>query len=150
MPYAVSIDTSAYKPRRFSERNWEPGLLNSQMRALGAFKSTERSLRQLRWRINMFLSGCGIIGAVDDCVMEKYAKWAAHPKNTIHFFDEGCKFERTMRPECPGFHQGYYNIENALAKLEKDGVVDIPFSAAYDSRQYDKRMNGCFMRIIKK
>lgn len=45
--------------------------------------------------------------------------------------------------------QGYFDIDKYLNILKETGVIQIPFSALYDIRQYDKRMNGCYMEIKK-
>lgn len=45
--------------------------------------------------------------------------------------------------------QGYFDIDDVLEKLKKEGTVRIPFSWLYDIRQYDKAMDGCYMKITK-
>lgn len=36
-----------------------------------------------------------------------------------------------------------------MKKLKVDGVIRVPFKWLYDTRQYDKAMDGCYMKIIK-
>lgn len=45
--------------------------------------------------------------------------------------------------------QGYFSVGQVMEKLKTEGVVEIPFKWLYDIRQYDKAMDGCFMRLEK-
>ena len=145
MKYRVTINTDAYKPLRCSKKNWEPGTINSQMRRLNGWKSTERSLKEVYWRIELFLHGTVL--NVDKKDESHYTKWLTAPKNHLEYIDEPVGIKRTMLPECPSWHQGYTNVGAKLDELKKNGVVIIPFSAAYDDRQYIKNMDGCYMQI---
>ena len=52
-------------------------------------------------------------------------------------------------PKTVGFMQGYFDIDSVLEKLRAEGMVKVPFKWLYDSRQYDKHMDGCYMEITK-
>ena len=52
MAYKVRIDTSAYKDRKCSQKNWEPGTLNDFMHAINGWSIRENNLRELNWRIS--------------------------------------------------------------------------------------------------
>lgn len=147
MSYYARISTDAYRPFRCSTVNWEPGTINSQMAALNGWTSLERSLLEVRWRIEMFLRGSALIAHMNPEELAAYKRWARQSKNRIVYMDLPCGVEREMRPECPSWHQGYVSIEKLLDILRAKGVVQIPFSYAYDSRQYSKRMDRCFMEI---
>lgn len=60
-----------------------------------------------------------------------------------------CGFERKQYLSGYGFMQGYFRVGEAMEKLKKDGAVRVPFKWLYDSRQYDKAMNGCYMEFVK-
>ena len=140
MSYLVSIYTDSYKPRRCSQRNWEPGTTNSQVRVLGRFRCVETTLQEVCWRINMFLSGTSFEESARD--------WEHQVRNRIEYLDDPCGILRTMKPELPGFHQGCCNVGAKIDVLRQFGSVRIPFSAAYDSRQYLRNMDGCYMEIV--
>ena len=147
MPYYVRISTDAFRPFRCSAMNWEPGTINSQMAALNGWTSRERSLLEVRWRIEMFLRGSALSAHMNPEELAAYKRWARQPKNRIVYMDLPCGVEREMRPECPPWHQGYASVEKLLDLLRTNGKVQIPFSFAYDSRQYSRRMDRCFMEI---
>ena len=52
-------------------------------------------------------------------------------------------------PKTVGFMQGYFSVGTVLEKLKTEGTVKVPFKWLYDSRQYDKHMDGCYMEITK-
>lgn len=142
--YIITINTKAFRPFRCSKKNWEPGTINSIMMALDDWSTVERTEREVEWRINMFLSGHGHPHEGDEM---DYQLWSEQSVNKISFMDEPCGIERETKPECPGFHQGYYRIEQYMNELQKKRQVCIPFSAAYDGRQYKKNLDGCYMLI---
>ena len=147
--YRVSISTSAYKPRRRSKANWEPGTMNDYMAAINGWNTIEHNLQEVEWRLYMF-QGSGIpVSAMDEnCnVSDAYTAWEQQPCNKITYLDKLCGFERTQKVTGYGFTQGYFSIGTVLATLEKNGSVIIPFSWLYDARQYCKNMDGCFMLI---
>lgn len=45
--------------------------------------------------------------------------------------------------------QGYFDIDKVLEQLKKEGFAKVLFSWLYDTRQYDKCMDGCYMEITK-
>lgn len=141
--YRVIIDTSNYRNRRCSKKNWEPGTMNNFMAALNGWKITEPNLKKLKWRIELF-AGNG--GCWDD---SEWVEWLNQPKNSFNYFDELCGFERVGKPEAYGFKQGYFNIDSVIKTIREDGYAKIPFKWCYDLRQYDNHMDGCYMEIIK-
>ena len=52
MAYRVSIDTSAYKDKKCSEKNWEAGTMNDFMHAINGWSIREGNLRELSWRLS--------------------------------------------------------------------------------------------------
>lgn len=142
MSYSVTINTGAYKPRRCSKKNWEPGTLNNYMEALNGWSSVEPTLREVKWRIQLF---CGQDAYADD----GWETWYKQPHNTIEYYDKLCGFPRKQTVSGYGFLQGYFNIDNVLTKLEIDGTIKIPFKWLYDTRQYLRNMDGCYMQITK-
>lgn len=144
--YKISINTQAYRPMRCSKQNWEPGTINNFMEALGKYKVTERSLAGVKRRIDIF----------DGCWHNLYEvngtegfSWYDNPKNKCHitFYDELCGFNRTHDVAPYGFKQGYFNHQKVIDELLKNGVAKIPFAWVYDIRQYNKRYDGCYMKI---
>lgn len=49
--YQAVINTDGYKLMPCSKKNWEAGTINDFMLAINGWKSTERSLQEVRWRI---------------------------------------------------------------------------------------------------
>ena len=47
MAYKVRIDTSKYKDRRCSQKNWEPGTMNDFMHAINGWSIRENNLQEL-------------------------------------------------------------------------------------------------------
>lgn len=146
MPYTVVVNTDAYRQRRCSKENWEPGTTNSFMKAVNGWRTEEPDIESVKWRIEMFLHGTPL-DAFDD---PKCNEWYNDPKNQIKYHDMPCDIMRNAFIECPGWHQGYCRIGKLLEELETSGHVRIPFAYAYDMRQYIKNMDGCFMEISKK
>lgn len=142
--YNVRISTEAYVPRKASKKNWEPGTMNDFMAALNGWKSRVTNIKLVRWQIELFLRGSVTYGPD-----QKEEALAFMEKNRITYRDHLCGFDREEYVECPGFHQGYCDINKILEDLKKKGRVRIPFSWAYDSRQYVKNMDGCYMEIEK-
>ena len=44
--------------------------------------------------------------------------------------------------------QGYFDIDEIMGKLKDERTVKVPFKWLYDIRQYDKCMDGCYMKMI--
>lgn len=153
--YKVTINTDAYKCRACSKKDWEPGTMNDYMIALNGWNTTENSLREVMWRLEMF-HGNDFVNSewtanprTETGLSDRYTKWRNKRCNTVTYFDRLCGFKRRQRPSGYGFMQGYFSIEETIQKLKKDGTVKIPFSYLYDTRQYYKGMNGCYMEITK-
>ena len=149
MPYKVTISTAAYKHRRCSVKNWEPGTVNDFMEALDGWKITEPNLQNLEWRVLMFEGRMPHIYEGDP-QWEDYKRWKNQPCNRIHYRDKLCELDRTEEVCPPGWKQGTgIRFDAVKQALREDGYIKIPFSVVYDARQYDKHMNGCFMEIKK-
>jgi hypothetical protein len=131
--YKIKISTQAYKPMRCSKNTWEKGTVNDFMKALNNWETTENDLAQIKTRLEVF---AGHIVNSDKT-------------NSITFYDKLCECNRTENIAPYGFKQGYVKIESIIAELQSNGYVKIPFKAVYDSRQYNKKFNGCYMEIIK-
>lgn len=146
--YIITINTAAYKPMQANMKCWERGTINDFMEALNGYKVTERSLKAVKRRINLF-DGHGHSDAED---INEYFNWLNNPKNKarITFYDKLCEMERTEDVAPYGFKQGYFDIEKVLDVLKSKGVVTIPFEWVYDIRQsLSKRFKGCYMQIVK-
>lgn len=153
--YKVLINTDSYNCKRCSKKNWEPGTMNDYMIALNGWHTVEHSLREVMWRLMMFQGNDfphsewvdkpnGESGLSD-----RYTKWRNKKCNTIKYMDRLCGFERKQMPMGYGWKQGYFNIDEVIENLKKDGIVKVPFKWLYDIRQYDKCMDGCYMLIEK-
>ncbi len=149
MAYKVRIDTSNYKDRRCSQKNWESGTMNDFMHAIDGWSVRENNLQELKWRIN-YIAGMGSCGVTDED-KAKYLDWCNRhqKKNYVTFMDNLCGFERKEKVKAYGFTQGYVRAEFIIEELRKNGIVKIPFSKFYDSRQYLKNMDGCFVEITR-
>lgn len=149
--YKVTINTDAYKRRACSKKNWEPGTMNDYMNVINGWHTTEYSIKQVVWRIGMF-PGCGYLSGWNKertDYTEQYKKWRNRRCNQITYFDRICGFERTQEIRGYGFTQGYFNVDDTIKELKKNGVIRIPFKWLYDMRQYYKGMDGCYMEIVK-
>lgn len=150
--YKVSIHTDAYKPRRCSKKNWEPGTMNDYMAAINGWNTIEHSLKEVEWRLYLFQGNNHLIS---EWVEEKadysdeYKAWLQQPCNIITYLDKLCGLERTQLTSGYGYMQGYFRVAKVLAELEENGTVKIPFKWLYDTRQYCKNMDGCYMQITK-
>lgn len=149
MAYRVRIDTSMYKDRRCSEKNWEPGTMNDFMHAINGWVVRENNLKELKWRIQYIGHIGGYPSNEED--FEIYKLWLERhsKKNKIIFKDKLCQMERIEPVRMYGFAQGYVNIDKIIEKVLKDGSVKIPFSSFYDKRQYIKNLDGCYVLIEK-
>ena len=149
MAYKVIINTTKYKDRRCSQKNWEPGTMNDFMHAINGWSIRENNLQELKWRIN-YIAGCGACGVNEDTWC-KYQEWVEkyQKKNYIEFMDNLCGFKRKEQVKVYGFAQGYFNVEKVIEEVKKTGKAKIPFSWFYDSRQYLRNMDGCFVEILK-
>ena len=148
MPYICIIDTSKYKPRRCSKKNWEPGTRNDFMRALNGWRHEEPDHQSLRWRLMMFQGSAPY--DPDEYDSEAYQTWVHQPCNRLTYQDRLCEMTRSAEICPPGFKQGPGLRVGALIEaVDRDGYLEIPFSRVYDIRQYDRHMDGCVMRITK-
>ena len=151
MRYKVTIDTSSFKKLRCSQKNWERGTINDFMAAINGWTIIEPDIQCLKWRLAMF-SKSAVSDNWDNFTnyyTEKYIKWKNQCKNKITFKDVLCNMTRVESLAVYGFAQGYFNIDAILDALEKNGSVKVPFSRAYDSRQYLKNYDKCFILIEK-
>lgn len=112
------------------------------MEALNGWNTTENSLQEVRWRIDLFAG----IHHYDDADWEK---WYEQAINKITYHDKLCGFDRTEEIAPYGFKQGYFNRNRVIDELQEKGIVKIPFAWVYDARQYNKHFDGCFMEISK-
>ena len=76
--YQAVINTDGYKLMPCSKKNWEAGTVNDFMLAINGWKSTERSLQEVRWRIEMLFKH-----AHYHCGNSHWEKWFAQRKNMI-------------------------------------------------------------------
>lgn len=143
--YHVTINTDGFVLFPCSKKNWEPGTINDFIQSINGWKSTEHSLQEVRWRIELrFQQAHSHYGN------PKWEQWFCKKKNKITFRDRLCGFDRTSDISVPEFAQGYVNIDKLLNELEEKGTVRIPFSMGYDTRQSNsKRFQKCFMEIRK-
>ena len=152
MAYRVSIDTSAYKDKKCSEKNWEAGTMNDFMHAINGWSVREGNLRELSWRLSYLgnWAPCKASGEnypIYKAWVEKHDK----TKNYIKFWDNICKFERKEPVQMYGFAQGYFDIDKVIDEVREKGSAKIPFSKYYDTRQPHnlKNVMGCYILIEK-
>lgn len=120
--YKVIINTDSYKKKRCSKKNWEPGTMNDYMEAINGWHTTEHSLREVMWRLQMFQGQGFPISEYDtekDELSERYRKWESKKCNTITYLDKLCGFERKQLLTGYGFTQGYFSIGNMIEKTQK-------------------------------
>lgn len=144
MPYKVIVNTDAYKDRKCSSKNWEPGTMNDFMHAINGLVLREKNLEELYWRLSFF---GGWAARYED--YEKYKLWLDQKRNRITFYDNLCEFERTSDVSVYGWAQGYYEIDKVIDEVRKNGIVRVPFKWYYDTIQYIKNMDGCYIEIKK-
>lgn len=152
--YRMTIDTSKYKLGACDKKNWEPGTKNDYMVAINGRTSVLYSMREVMWQLELFHGNSFLMSEYDENnpeenyhLSDRYVKFLK--KNTVKYFDRLCGFERTHYLSGYGWMQGYFSVGQVMEKLKTEGVVEIPFKWLYDLRQYDKAMDGCFMRIEK-
>ena len=112
--YQAVINTDGYKLMPCSKKNWEAGTVNDFMLAINGWKSTERSLQEVRWRIEMLFKH-----AHYHCGNSHWEKWFAQRKNKIKYHDRLCELDRLDDISVPGFAQGYVDISALLEKLKE-------------------------------
>lgn len=147
MKYVITINTEAYKPMKFTEKTWEKGTINDFMAALNGYRVTEYSWIGVQRRVYLFR---GVTNAQGNDTWEAYKKWFDNPRNKtrITYRDEFCGFDRTQTVSAYGIPQGGLDVGGILQTLKVKGVVRIPFSACYDTRQALSRVvKGCYMQI---
>jgi len=143
--YKVIINTDKFTHFRCSKKNWEPGTINDFMTAINGWKSTERSLQEVRWRIEMLFHHAHYHSG-----NSHWEKWFAQSKNKIKYHDRLCELDRFDDISVPGFAQGYVDIDKLIENLKANGVIRIPFKLGYDMRQRGFRAyKGCYMEIRK-
>lgn len=142
--YRVKIDTSSYKNMRCSKANWEPGTINDHVHALHGYETVEHGEDELSWRLSMLTDTC-IGWDVHDT--PRYQSWLGQKKNRFTYHDKLCEMDREGEVTLPGFKQGYVNIPALVEEVKKTGRIVIPFSKAYDARQYKKNFDGCVIIV---
>ena len=152
--YIVLINTDNYKCGRCSTRNWEPGTRNDYMIAINGITRTLHSMREVVWQIELFRGNYFLSSEYNNNnpkenhgLSDRYVRFLK--KNIIKYHDNLCNLDRQQYLSGYGCMQGYFDIDDVLEKLKKEGTVRIPFSWLYDIRQYNKAMDGCYMEITK-
>ena len=152
--YKMIINTESYKCGRCSKKNWEPGTRNDYMLAINEFTRTLYNMREVMWQLELFRGNSFLSSEYDENIPEenyglsdRYVKFLR--RNTIKYYDRLCGFDRTQYLSGYGFMQGYFDVDEVMENLRKNGTVRIPFKSLYDIRQYDKAMDGCYMEITK-
>ena len=154
--YRVKINTDSYKCKRCSKKNWEPGTMNDYMLAINGITRTIYTKRELIWQLELFRGESFLTGLLSEYdrdseanlrLSDRYAEFLK--KNRIKYYDRLCGFEREQYLSGYGFMQGYFDIDKVLEQLKKEGFAKVLFSWLYDTRQYDKCMDGCYMEITK-
>lgn len=152
--YQMVIHTDAYRSARCSKKNWEPGTRNDYMLAINGITRSLHNMREVMWQLELFRGNSFVMSEYsDDNPEENYGLsdqyMAFLKKNTIKYHDQLCGLDRTQYLSGYGFMQGYFSVGTVLEKLKTEGTVKVPFKWLYDSRQYDKHMDGCYMEITK-
>lgn len=147
MAYQFIIHTKGFKPFQWSKWKREGVRLNNILMAMDGLKFRESSEKALRWRIGLFLHGS--YSYVEESDYEIYSNWLNRPRNKFRYYDPIIMNWLKTQVQIPGFAQGYCNINAIIDAVKKDGVYHLPFSAAYDIRQYSKNMDACFCEIRK-
>ena len=154
--YRVKINTDSYKCKRCSKKNWEPGTMNDYMLAIKGITRTVYTKRAQIWKKELFRGESFLTGLLSEYdrdsegnlrLSDRYAEFLK--KNRIKYYDRLCGFEREQYLSGYGFMQGYFDIDKVLEQLKKEGFAKVLFSWLYDTRQYDKCMDGCYMEITK-
>jgi len=150
MSYQIIINTDNYRHRPCSKKNWEPGTINDYMLAINGWKTIEKSLKEVAWRIEMFFGGLPYSTHYNKEYEDynRFWKWFNQKKNNITYRDRLCGIDRSNELRVYGIAQGYVSAEKCIEELNKSGTVKIQFSEAYDIRQRGcKIFKGCFMEI---
>lgn len=152
--YRMTINTDSYKCAKCSRKNWEPGTRNDYMIAINGTTRTLNNMREVMWQLELFRGNSFVITEYDDNnpeenygLSDRYVKFLK--KNTIKYYDRLCGFERKQYLSGYGWMQGYFSVGEVMSKLKEEGSVKVPFKWLYDIRQYDKSMDGCYMKIEK-
>ncbi len=150
--YKMTIHTDNYKCHRCSKKNWEPGTKNDYMLAINGITRTLHSIREVMWQLELFRGNYFLMSEYDENnpeenhrLSDRYTKFLK--KNKIKYHDRLCGLDRTQYLSGYGFMQGYFEIDKIIETLKTEHYVEIPFKWLYDSRQYDKNMDGCYMEV---
>lgn len=151
--YRVVLNTQGYRSVACSKKTWEKGTINDFMRAINGWRTTESSLKEVKWRLSYF-AGCtyttDVWNSTLGCIDPKYEAWIKKRCNKIKYYDILCDMERVSSVQAPGMAQGYVDIDKEIGKLKENGVVRIPLKNFYDIRQnLYKRLNGCYIEITR-
>ena len=154
--YRFTVNTDTYKCGRCSKKNWEPGTRNDYMIAINGRTGIENSIRELRWLLDLFQGNSWQNSEYSDQnprenygLSDRYVKWLARRVHNVTYHDRLCGFDRKQYLSGYGWMQGYFDRDKIIEELRENGTVKIPFSYLYDTRQYDKAMDGCYMQIEK-
>lgn len=157
MSYKVKINTQKYVdkgPNRCSKKNWERGTVYDYMCAINGYTATEQNLREVGWRLELFRGQTWLQSEYSDSnpeeqygMSDRYTKWLAKKCNMIEYHDRMCDLTRKQVPSGYGWMQGYFSAGDKIKQLKEKGYVRIYFHELYDLRQYDKKMDGCYMEI---
>jgi hypothetical protein len=126
--------------------------MNDFILSLKDWKSTERTLDEVQWRIDMFFNGLPYETQYNKEWehYNRFWKWFKQKKNTITYRDRLCEFDRTQEAKVYGIAQGYVCSKKKIKELKDNGSVKIGFDEAYDIRQRGSKVfKGCFMEIVK-
>lgn len=162
MRYRITINTDKYRKRRCSRTNWEGGTQNNYMEAINGRTFCESSLREVSWLLDLFQGishnhaewtpeNSDKVGKYGEYygMSDRFYKWLHKRAHTVTYHDKLCGFDRTQWLSGYGWMQGYFSKDKVFEALKETGTAIIPFSWLYDMRQYDRHMNGCYMKIEK-
>lgn len=152
--YRFTINTDSYRCARCSVKNWEPGTRNDYMISINGKRGVENGIREVRWLLDLFQGISWQSGEwsesnpSENCgLSDRYVKWLGRKAHNVKYMDRLCGFERKQHLSGYGWMQGYFDRQAKIDELLKNGAVIIPFKVLYDSRQYERNMDGCYMKI---
>ena len=126
--YRVVLNTQGYRSVACSKKTWEKGTINDFMRAINGWRTTESSLKEVKWRLSYF-AGCtyttDVWNSTLGCIDPKYEAWIKKRCNKIKYYDILCDMERVSSVQAPGMASPWISMENRFAQ-----TVD----STYDSR----------------
>ena len=152
--YKMTINTDKYVCGKCSKKDWEPGTRNDYMLAINGISRTLSCTREVMWQLELFRGNSFLSSEYNENnnpenhhLSDRYIRFLK--KNTIKYHNRLCGFDRTQYLSGYGWMQGYFDMGKVLDALKTKGTVQVPFKWLYDTRQYDKAMDGCYMEITK-